>query len=150
LTLVILAIAGAMALLLGLIGIYGVIAYAVSEPTREIGRRLALGALPADVRQMMFVHYGLGLCGIGITIGVGASAALARDEIVTVRRDFDGPNDFCGCACHAVGSHARCVLPAREESVGGGPGGLYEKGVVLRLRGIPPMILSDFGVAEKD
>jgi len=76
-TLVMLAIAGVMALLLGLIGIYGVIAYAVSQRTREIGIRLALGARPADVRQM-FVRYGLSLCAIGITIGVGVAAALTR------------------------------------------------------------------------
>jgi predicted permease len=76
-TLVMLGIAGAMALFLGLIGIYGVIAYAVSQRTREIGIRLALGAQPSDVRRM-FVRYGLGLCLIGIAIGVGAAAALTR------------------------------------------------------------------------
>jgi predicted permease len=76
-TLVMLGIAGAMALLLGLIGIYGVIGYAVSQRTREIGIRLALGARPADVRRM-FVRYGLGLCAMGIAIGVGAAAALTR------------------------------------------------------------------------
>ena len=76
-TLVMLGIAGAMALLLGLIGIYGVIAYAVSQRTREIGIRLALGARPADVRQM-FVRYALGLCAMGITIGVVAASALTR------------------------------------------------------------------------
>ena len=76
-TLVMLGIAGTMALLLGLIGIYGVIAYAVSQRTREVGIRLALGARPADVRQM-FVRYGLSLCAIGITIGVGAAAALTK------------------------------------------------------------------------
>jgi predicted permease len=76
-TLVMLAIAGAMALLLGLIGIYGVIAYAVSQRTREIGIRLALGARPADVRRM-FVRYGLGLCAVGIAIGVIAAGALTH------------------------------------------------------------------------
>jgi predicted permease len=76
-TLVMLAIAGAMALLLGLIGIYGVIAYAVSQRTREVGIRIALGARPADV-QRMFVRYGLGLCAMGIAIGVGAAAVLTR------------------------------------------------------------------------
>jgi ABC-type antimicrobial peptide transport system permease subunit len=74
-TLVMLAIAGSMALLLGVIGIYGVIAYAVSQRTREIGIRLALGASPADVRQM-FVRHGLALCAIGIAIGIAAAAAL--------------------------------------------------------------------------
>jgi len=76
-TLVMLAIAGAMALLLGLIGIYGVIGYTVSQRTREIGIRLALGARPADVRQM-FIRYGLSLCAVGILIGVGAAAGLTR------------------------------------------------------------------------
>jgi predicted permease len=76
-TLVMLGIAGAMALVLGLIGVYGVIAYAVSQRAREIGIRLALGARPADVRQM-FVRYGLSLCLIGIAIGVAAAAVLTR------------------------------------------------------------------------
>ena len=76
-TLIMLAIAGAMALMLGLIGIYGVIAYAVSQRTREIGIRLALGARPTDVRQA-FVRYGAGLCAIGISIGMGAAAVLTR------------------------------------------------------------------------
>ena len=76
-TLMMLAIAGAMALVLGFIGIYGVIAYAVSQRTREIGIRIALGAEPGDVRQV-FVRYGLGLCAIGMTIGLGAAALLTR------------------------------------------------------------------------
>ena len=76
-TLVMLGIAGAMALLLGLIGIYGVVAFAVSQRSREIGIRLALGASPAGVRQM-FVRYGLRLCAVGIAIGVIAAAALTR------------------------------------------------------------------------
>jgi predicted permease len=74
-TLVMLTIAGTMAMLLGLIGIYGVIAYAVSQGTREIGIRLALGARPADVRQM-FVRHGVGLCAVGIAIGIGVAAVL--------------------------------------------------------------------------
>jgi len=75
--LVMLAIAGAMALLLGLIGIYGVISYSVSQRTREIGIRMALGIDHADVRRM-FVRHGLVLSGIGIGIGVAVAAGLAR------------------------------------------------------------------------
>ena len=63
-TLVMLAIAGGMALVLGIVGIYGVIAYAVSQRTREIGIRMALGAQPAEL-QRMFVRHGLLLAGIG-------------------------------------------------------------------------------------
>ena len=74
-TLVILAIAGAMALLLGVAGIYGVISYSVSQRTREIGIRMALGAERQEVTRM-FVRYGLGLAAIGIACGLAAAIAL--------------------------------------------------------------------------
>jgi predicted permease len=76
-TLVMLAIAGAMALALSLIGIYGVISYAVSQRTREIGIRLALGAQRKALRWM-FVRSALVLTGIGVVIGTGAAAALTQ------------------------------------------------------------------------
>jgi predicted permease len=75
--LVMLAIAGAMALLLGVVGIYGVIAYAVSQRTREIGIRMALGA-PAAGLQRMFVRHGLILAGVGAGLGLAAAAGLTR------------------------------------------------------------------------
>ena len=75
--LVMLAIAGGMALLLGLIGIYGVISYAVSQRTREIGIRMALGVDHKEVKRM-FVRHGLVLAGIGIVIGVGVAAGVTR------------------------------------------------------------------------
>jgi ABC-type antimicrobial peptide transport system permease subunit len=76
-TLVMLGIAGAMALVLGVIGIYGVIAYAVSQKRREIGIRLALGAQPREVRRM-FLRQGLGLTGIGAAIGLAVAICLTR------------------------------------------------------------------------
>jgi len=76
-TLVMLAIAGAMALALSLIGIYGVISYAVAQRTREIGIRLALGA-PKRALRWMFVRSALVLTGVGVVIGLGAAAALMR------------------------------------------------------------------------
>jgi predicted permease len=76
-TLVMLAIAGAMALVLGIIGIYGVIAYSVSQRRREIGIRLALGAQPGELKKMFVVH-GLRLTGLGLAIGLVASVALMR------------------------------------------------------------------------
>ena len=72
-----LAIAGGMALLLGVIGIYGVISYSVSQRTREIGIRLALGAPLQDVTGM-FVRHGLVLSGIGAAFGLTAALALTR------------------------------------------------------------------------
>jgi ABC-type antimicrobial peptide transport system permease subunit len=72
-TLVMLGIAGSMALLLGIIGIYGVISYAVSQRTREIGIRLALGAPRSELRWM-FVRFALMLTGVGVVIGLAVAA----------------------------------------------------------------------------
>ena len=76
-TLVMLAIAGSMAMALSLIGIYGVISYAVSQRTREIGIRLALGAQKSLMRWR-FVRSALVLTAVGAGIGLCAAAALAR------------------------------------------------------------------------
>jgi predicted permease len=76
-TLVMLAIAGGMALLLGLVGIYGVIAYIVSQRAREIGIRAALGAEPRQLRRA-FLRHGLVLSAVGAGVGLGAAAAAAR------------------------------------------------------------------------
>lgn len=76
-TLVMLAIAGSMALALSLIGIYGVISYAVSQRTREIGIRMALGAQRGNLRWM-FVRSALMLTGVGVVLGLGAAAAMAQ------------------------------------------------------------------------
>jgi predicted permease len=76
-TLIMLAIAGAMALTLGLIGIYGVLSYTVSQRRREIGIRVALGAQPAEIRKM-FVRYGLVLSAAGVCIGLVSAALLTR------------------------------------------------------------------------
>lgn len=76
-TLVMLGIAGAMALLLGIIGIYGVMSYTVAQRQREIGVRLALGAKRGDVLQMVLIH-GTKLALFGVVIGIGAAFALTR------------------------------------------------------------------------
>ena len=77
LTLALLAIAGAMALLLGLVGIYGVISYSVSQRSREIGIRLALGATLGGVVRL-FVHHALAVSGIGAACGLAAALVLTR------------------------------------------------------------------------
>jgi ABC-type antimicrobial peptide transport system permease subunit len=75
--LVMLVIAGAMALLLGMTGIYGVISYSVSQRTREIGIRVALGAQARSVRRM-FVAYGLVLGSVGVAIGIAVAVGIMR------------------------------------------------------------------------
>lgn len=76
-TLVMLAVAGAMALLLGIVGLYGVIAYSVSQRSREIGIRMALGARRQEITGM-FLRHGLLLTGIGVACGLGAAIAMVR------------------------------------------------------------------------
>ena len=75
--LMMLVIAAAMALLLGVVGLYGVIAYIAAQRTREIGIRMALGAQMGDIRKM-FLRHGLWLTTTGIAVGVGVALVLSR------------------------------------------------------------------------
>jgi putative ABC transport system permease protein len=75
--LTLLAIAAGMALLLGVIGIYGVISYGVSQRAREVAIRIALGAQRFEV-QKMFLLRGLVLTTIGVMSGLGGAVALTR------------------------------------------------------------------------
>jgi predicted permease len=75
--LVMLGIAAGVALLLGVVGIYGVISYVATQRTREIGIRMALGAAARDVGSL-FLRHGLILVTIGIVLGTLAAAALTR------------------------------------------------------------------------
>jgi len=76
-TLIMLGVAGSMALLLGVVGIYGVIAYSVSQRTREIGIRMALGAQQKTLTGM-FVRHGLALTGIGVACGLAVAIVVMR------------------------------------------------------------------------
>jgi putative ABC transport system permease protein len=76
-TLVMLSLAAGMALLLGVVGIYGVISYSVSQRTREIGIRMALGA-PQPTVQRLFLREGFWLTSIGLGCGLVAALILTR------------------------------------------------------------------------
>jgi ABC-type antimicrobial peptide transport system permease subunit len=88
--LVMLGIAASVALLIGVIGIYGVIAYAVAQRTRESGIRMALGAQTADV-QRVFLRRGLWLTATGILIGIGT--AMVATGVVSTFLFGVGPMD---------------------------------------------------------
>lgn len=72
-----LLIAGGVALMLGLVGLYGVVSYVVSRRTREIGVRIALGADRGDVSGMV-AKEGAMLAGVGITVGLAGALGLTR------------------------------------------------------------------------
>jgi ABC-type antimicrobial peptide transport system permease subunit len=76
-TMFLLGIFSATALILAIVGIYGVIAYSVAQRTQELGIRMALGAAKSDILKLVIGH-GLGLTLAGIAIGVAAALALTR------------------------------------------------------------------------
>jgi putative ABC transport system permease protein len=112
-----LAIAASVALLLGIVGIYGVIAYVATQRTREIGIRMALGAQRADVRRL-FLRHGLLLTGAGIALGIGVALALTR--VMSALLFGVGPMDPVTYAAVSAGLAAVALLatwlPARRAS----------------------------------
>jgi putative ABC transport system permease protein len=112
---VLLSVFAAVALLIAAIGIYGVLAYSVSQRTREIGLRMALGATPRGVLGLV-VGEGMTVVLIGVGIGVAGGLALGRAVSsfvfgVTVR----DPVTFGGVAMIlAIVALAACVIPARR------------------------------------
>ncbi|HEY3707124.1 MAG TPA: ABC transporter permease [Terracidiphilus sp.] len=117
-TLVILCVAGGMALLLGIVGIYGVISYAVSQRTREIGIRMALGAQREQLTAM-FVRQGLLLAGIGVAAGLVISAAALRlmSSILFKVSPVDPGTYAAATACILAVAWVACYLPSRNASV---------------------------------
>jgi putative ABC transport system permease protein len=114
-TLVMLAIAGAMALLIGLVGIYGVISYAVSQRQREIGTRMALGAQQSDVMRLVL---GEGMFVILVGLGIGFAGSLASTRFLSSLLfgvTATDPLTFAGVvillALVALGA---CYIPARR------------------------------------
>jgi putative ABC transport system permease protein len=112
-----LALFSAVALALSLIGVYGVMAYAVSERTHELGVRIALGATPGDIRTLV-VGEGTRLAGAGIAIGiVGALAASRALGALLLGVSATDPVTFSLAAVVlAAAGVAAAYLPARRAS----------------------------------
>ena len=117
-TLVMLSIAAGMALLLGVIGIYGVISYSITQRTREIGIRMALGASQGNVR-VLFVRHGLLLTGIGVVCGFAAAVPLT--QLMTAMLYGTSPLDpmtyFAVAAVLLMATVVAAYLPARRATV---------------------------------
>jgi ABC-type antimicrobial peptide transport system permease subunit len=116
-TLTMLAIAGSMALILGLVGIYGVMAHSVSQRKREIGIRLALGA-PQESLKRSVVRQGLLLASLGVAIGIGAAVPLTRlmsSQLFGIRPS--DPLTFAAVALLlSIAAASASYLPARRAS----------------------------------
>jgi len=114
-TLVMLAVAASLALLLGLVGLYGVIAYSASQRRREIGIRIALGAQRNAVTAM-FVRQGLVMAGIGVACGF--VVAVAGTRLLRSLLFHVSPLDplTYGCACCALCAAAALAsyIPSRR------------------------------------
>ncbi|HTY84741.1 MAG TPA: ABC transporter permease [Silvibacterium sp.] len=114
-TLVMLSVAGGMALLLGIIGIYGVISYSVSQRTREIGIRMALGAQRPSLTAM-FVRQGLLLTGIGLACGLVVAFVTMRlmSSLLFGVSPMDPVTYITITVCVLVTAYVACYLPARR------------------------------------
>jgi predicted permease len=109
------AVFAASALLLATLGLYGVMAYAVAQRTREFGVRIALGARGRDVLGMVFLE-GVRLAALGLAVGAGLSLLLTRylaSQLYDVRPNDPGALVGVAVLIAAVVSVA-CLLPARR------------------------------------
>jgi predicted permease len=115
LTLVLLATTGAMALLLGLVGIYGVISYMLAQRTREIGIRMALGARSAALKRLLLGQV-LALVAIGVAAGLGGAAALSRlmDSLLFGVSSLDPTTYALVALALAVAAALAGYIPARR------------------------------------
>jgi predicted permease len=116
-TMLTLGVLSTLALILGAIGLYGVLSYAVAERTREIGVRLALGATVANVRRMV-VAQGARVVGLGLVLGLVAALASSRivASLLFSVAAFD-PATFGGMSALMAGvGLLACFLPAQRAS----------------------------------
>jgi len=112
---IMLAAFSVLALLLASIGIYGVLAYFVTQHTNEIGVRLALGATPRNI-LLMIVKRGMGLTLLGISIGLAASFALTRlmTSLLFEVKAVDPLTFLFVPLLLAVAALLACSIPARR------------------------------------
>jgi len=108
---------GALSLLLACVGLYGLLSYEVTQRTREIGIRMALGARPPDVLRIV-VRQGVGLSVFGAIIGIlvalGATRYLA--SLLYGVRPFDPPTFLAVASLLSLVALAACYIPARRAS----------------------------------
>ena len=108
------AVLGALGLILAIVGVYGVVSYAASQKTHEIGVRMALGAQPTDILKMVF---GEGLLIVAMGLGVGIALALAAAQVVGIFLTVSAMDPATYVAVSAILTTvalAACYIPARR------------------------------------
>jgi putative ABC transport system permease protein len=115
--LLLIGIFAAVALVLAVVGIYGVMGYAVTQRTHEIGVRMALGARRAEVVRMV-VRQGMAIASAGIAVGVVAALGLTRvmQSLLFEIHPTDGPTFGVVCTILAAAALLACCLPALRAS----------------------------------
>jgi predicted permease len=111
----VLGVFAAMALAMALIGLYGVISYAVTQRTQELGVRVALGAQPMEILRLV-LGQGMKLAGLGAAVGLVASLAVSRflrDELFHVSA-FDPLTFALMAAALVAAALLACYIPARR------------------------------------
>jgi hypothetical protein len=116
-TMLTLGVVSALALILGVVGLYGVLSYVVTERTREIGVRMALGAQVGAVRRMV-VAQGAKVIGAGILIGLGIAIMSTRalGALLFGVEALDVPTFAGTVVLMVLIGLAACYLPARRAS----------------------------------
>jgi len=105
----------ALALLLSIVGLYGVIAYSVSQRTREIGVRMALGAQRGTVYRLILTEAGwLTMIGMGVGLVSAIGAATLVSNLLFGIRAWDPPTLAGAAALLSIAALAGSYLPARR------------------------------------
>jgi len=104
-----------IAVFLAAVGLYGVVAYTVTQRTQEIGIRMAIGARPANVLRMV-VGDGLKLATIGVVCGIAAALALARviESMLFNVTPFDAASYGATALVLLAVAALACYMPARR------------------------------------
>ncbi len=111
----VLGIFAGLALLLALIGVYGVVSYSVARRTHEIGIRMALGAQGSDVLRLL-MRQGIALAGAGLCVGIGGALALTRllSSLLYGVRPTDPPTFVAASLILTGATLLACYIPARR------------------------------------